>query len=121
MAAKDKPVNGVRSLLIHYFNVSFRHEAVANVDAYDDGVFVPSLGLHMRGQRDGYYRVYSVEQYPNVGYYSIRSRPVDQGGLRFRVSLQRRGVLARLLLIGRGRRKLVYNLFLCFFRQISMQ
>jgi len=42
--------NGVRSLLIHCSNSTCRHEAIVNVDAYGDDVFVPSLGPRMRGQ-----------------------------------------------------------------------
>ena len=53
MTLGNMRANGVRSLLIHCTNVSCRHEAVVNVDAYDDDVFVPSLGLRMRCQLCG--------------------------------------------------------------------
>ncbi len=45
--------NGVRSLIVHCSNVTCRHEAFVNVDAFGDDVWVPSLGLRMRCQRCG--------------------------------------------------------------------
>ncbi len=45
--------NGVRSLIVHCSDVTCRHEAIMNVDAYGDDVFAPSLGPRMRCQRCG--------------------------------------------------------------------
>ncbi len=53
MTLGNMRLNGVRSLLIHCLNVSCRHEAVVSVEACDDDVFVPSLGLRMRCQLCG--------------------------------------------------------------------
>jgi hypothetical protein len=44
---------GVRSLIVTCSNVTCRHEAIVNVDAYSDDLFVPSLGLRMRCERCG--------------------------------------------------------------------
>ena len=44
---------GVRSLIVYCSNVTCRHEAFVNVDAYGDDLLVPSLGPRIRCQRCG--------------------------------------------------------------------
>ena len=53
MTLSNMRQNGVRSLIVWCSSSTCRHEAIVNVDAYSDDVFVPSLGPRMRCERCG--------------------------------------------------------------------